>query len=60
MDPQKWITVAQLAATENTTPRQVYSALDSGMRHSRIGRRIRVRLGDWHAWHESHVVGEAE
>jgi hypothetical protein len=54
----RWIRVSELAATEGVTRREVYAQLDAGMRHSRIGSRIRVRRADWARWHERHLVGE--
>lgn len=53
----RWISVAALAAAQETTTRQVYRQIDLGMPHSRIGTRIRVRLADWNEWHERHLVG---
>ena len=47
----KWISVEALAQAEDTTPRQVYYLLDSGMPHSRYRDRIRVRRCDFHQWH---------
>lgn len=58
-DLDAWISALELARVENTTRRQVYSQIDRGMPHSRIGQRIRVRRRDWHAWHERHLVGGA-
>lgn len=64
MDPTEkpaldtWIGVLDLARVEHSTRREVYSQIDRGMPHSKIGRRIRVRRRDWHAWHERHLRGE--
>lgn len=55
--PDRWIRVAQLAEAEDTSPRAVYHAIDSGMRHSRRGRSIRVRIVDWRRWWERAAVG---
>lgn len=54
---EPWLTVAELARLELTSKRQVYAALDRGMKHSRVGQRIRVRRSDWHAWHAAHAIG---
>jgi hypothetical protein len=55
-DWRKWISVPVLAELEDTTPRQVYFVIDSGMAHSRHGDRIRVRRCDWHEWHLANMV----
>jgi hypothetical protein len=52
-----WIGVNDLAAAEGVSRRAVYAQLDLGMKHSRIGDRIRVRRSDWAAWHEAHIIG---
>jgi hypothetical protein len=54
----RWVSVVDLARAEGCTRREVYSQIDRGMPHSRIGNRIRVRVADWRAWHERHLRGE--
>jgi hypothetical protein len=60
VNPEHWIPVAVAAKARNATPRQFYAAFDAGMRHSRRGRRIRVRLADWDAWWADAAVGGDE
>jgi len=55
-----WIGVTDLARDERVTRRQVYAQIDRGMPHSRVGDVIRVRRGDWRAWHERHLRGSVE
>lgn len=54
-----WVPVTDLAAAEGCSRREVYWAIDNGLVHSRVGDRIRVRIGDWRAWHEAHVRGSS-
>lgn len=57
---ERWLRVGELVAAEGIgSRREVYHAIDLGMPHSRIGRRIRVRRSDWHRWHLVHLVGGA-
>jgi hypothetical protein len=54
---EQWISVGQLSRMTGEPRRGIYHQLDLGMPHSRIGRRIRIRLCDWDAWHRHHLVG---
>lgn len=58
-DLEPWLSVRKLALVEETTPRQIYWAIEHGLKHCRIGDRIRVRRYDWHQWHESHSLQRA-
>ena len=56
-----WISVRQLAGDVGVTERTVYGAIyDGSLRHSRQGRRIRVRKQDWFAMHEGNIVEAGE
>lgn len=56
-NPETWIGVADLAAAVGVSRSVIYALISRGqLRHSRVGRRVRVRLIDWQRLHEEHAV----
>ena len=56
-----WISVQQLAKDNQETERVIYTKIYNGqLRHSRVGRRIKVRQCDWDELHSSGIVEPGE
>lgn len=56
-----WVSVQQLAKDNQETERVIYTKIYNGqLRHSRVGRRIKIRQCDWEELHSSNVVEPGE
>jgi len=57
LDPELWVTVQRLADATGEAVATIYQAVHDGMRCTRNGRRIRVRLADWLAYWQVRATG---
>jgi hypothetical protein len=55
--PEQWAPISVVAEAVGAKPREFYRLISLGMRHSRVGRKIFVRVVDWNRFIEAHAIG---